>query len=151
LRALDAGDVARAAANALGGSPDEPDVLKAAAAADGSVARALTLLGGASLALRETVVDMLAGLPSVDARALHALGDKLVRADAGAFETFVDTIREWLSARLSTEPQEPGRLARLAEVWEKLNRAAWDVEVFHLDRKPMVFAVFGLLAEAARR
>ena len=31
------------------------------------------------------------------------------------------------------------------------DRAARDVEVFNLDRKPMVFAVFGLLAEAVRR
>jgi DNA polymerase III subunit delta' len=38
----------------------------------------------------------------------------------------------------------------VAEVWEKLNGAAREVEVFNLDRKPMVFAVFGLLAEAAR-
>jgi DNA polymerase-3 subunit delta' len=38
----------------------------------------------------------------------------------------------------------------VAEVWEKLNGAAREVEMFNLDRKPMVFAVFGLLAEAAR-
>ncbi len=150
LRALEVTDVARAAAAALGRSPDDAKILQAAAAADGSVARALTLLGGASLALHQKVVDLLAALPAVDPKALHALGDTLGRADVGAFETFVDTIRDWLSARLSTAPQDPGRLARVAEVWEKLNRAAWDVEVFHLDRKPMVFAVFGFLAEAAR-
>ena len=43
------------------------------------------------------------------------------------------------------------RLAQVAEVWEKLHRAARDVEMFRLDRKPMVFAVFGLLAETVRR
>jgi DNA polymerase-3 subunit delta' len=151
LRTLDAADVARAAAAALGGAPDDAEIVQAAAAADGSVTRALTLLGGASLALRQKVVDLLAGLPAVDPNALHALGDTLGRADAGAFETFVDTLRDWLSARLSSGLQDPGRLARLAEVWDKLNRAASDVEVYHLERKPMVFAVFGLLAEAAQR
>ena len=40
--------------------------------------------------------------------------------------------------------------ARTAEVWEKVNRAARDVETYNLERKPLVFAVFGLLAEAAR-
>jgi DNA polymerase-3 subunit delta' len=150
LRPLESGDVAQAAAAALDRSPDDAEVVEAAAAADGSVARALTLLGGASLALRQKVIELLGRLPAVDPAALHALGDTLGRADAEAFETFVDTIREWLSGRLDGEPQELARLARVAEVWEKLNRAAWDVEVYHLERKPMVFAVFGLLAEAAR-
>ena len=151
LRALDAPDVARAAGAALGRDAEDSDIGRAAAAADGSVARAITLLGGSSLALRERVVELLATLPALDQRALHALGDTLGRADDRAFTTFVDTIRDWLSARLSIEPTQPGRLAQVAEVWDKLNRAAWDVEVFHLERKPMVFAVFGLLAEAARR
>jgi DNA polymerase-3 subunit delta' len=93
---------------------------------------------------------LLAALPSVDALALHALGDALGRADPLAFAAFVDTVREWLSARLGRGAGEPARLAQVAEVWEKLNGAAREVEVFNLDRKPMVFAVFGLLAEAAR-
>jgi DNA polymerase-3 subunit delta' len=38
----------------------------------------------------------------------------------------------------------------VAEVWEKVNRAARQVEEYNLDRKPLVFAVFGLLAETAR-
>ena len=41
-------------------------------------------------------------------------------------------------------------LARVAEVWDKLNRAAGDVEEFNLERKPLIFSAFGLLAEAAR-
>ena len=42
------------------------------------------------------------------------------------------------------------RLARLAEVWEKISRAARDTEAYNLERKPLVFSVFGLLAEAVR-
>ena len=42
------------------------------------------------------------------------------------------------------------RLARLAEVWEKIIRAARDTEAYNLERKPLVFSVFGLLAEATR-
>ena len=41
-------------------------------------------------------------------------------------------------------------MARVAEVWEKVNRAARDVETYNLERKPFVFSVFGVLAEAAR-
>jgi hypothetical protein len=39
----------------------------------------------------------------------------------------------------------------IAEAWEKFNLAAADVETYNTERKPLVFAAFGLLAEAARR
>src|SRR5262249_45715184 len=80
-------------------------------------------------------------------RALHSLGDSLDRSDDAAFATFVETIRDWLSARLRRETSDAPRLAQLAEVWEKFNSTARDVEVFNLERKPMVFSVFGSLAE----
>jgi DNA polymerase-3 subunit delta' len=108
------------------------------------------LLAGEALKVRERVGELLAALPSVDALALHALGDALGRADPVAYAAFVDTVRDWLSTRLGRGAGEPARLAQVAEVWEKLNGAAREVEIFNLDRKPMVFAVFGLLAEAAR-
>jgi DNA polymerase III subunit delta' len=151
LRALEGADVAQAAAQALERDPGDREVLKAAAAAQGSVARATTLLGGAALAIRDRMIELLGGLPQIDPQALHALGDTLGRSDDTAFDTFVETIQDWLSAQLHVSGAPAGRLARVAEVWEKLDRAARDVEVFNLDRKPMVFAVFGLLAEAVRR
>jgi DNA polymerase-3 subunit delta' len=42
------------------------------------------------------------------------------------------------------------RLAQLAEVWEKISRAARDTESYNLERKPLVFSVFGMLAEATQ-
>ena len=42
------------------------------------------------------------------------------------------------------------RMARVAQAWDKVNRAAREVETYNLERKPLVFAVFGALAEAAR-
>jgi DNA polymerase-3 subunit delta' len=41
-------------------------------------------------------------------------------------------------------------MARVAEVWTVVNRAAREAEAYNLDRKPLVFSVFGQLAEAAR-
>ena len=35
-------------------------------------------------------------------------------------------------------------------VWEKINRAARDTAEYNLERKPLVFSVFGMLAEATR-
>jgi len=42
------------------------------------------------------------------------------------------------------------RLAPVAAAWERLNRAATDTATYNLERKPLVFSVFSLLADAAR-
>ena len=62
----------------------------------------------------------------------------------------VDTVNCWLSGRLHEGEAEIGRLARLAEASERINAAARDAETYNLERKPFVFGVFGLLAEATR-
>jgi DNA polymerase-3 subunit delta' len=150
LRPLAADDVARAAADALGRDPNEADIKTAALASHGSVARALDLLGGTALQVRDKVNTMLAALPAVDPRDLHALGDALGRNDESAFTAFVDAVRDWLSARVIVPGAEPARLVRMADVWDKLNVAADDTKVFNLERKPFVFNVFGWLAAATR-
>jgi DNA polymerase III subunit delta' len=149
LRPLGRGDVVRAVCTALGADADDPAVATAAAAARGSVARAIALTGGPTLALREKVEELLRGLPSTNPRALHALGDQLDR-DRGLLNVFVGAVRDWLSARLDAEVGNPGRLVRTADLWDRLNRSARDVETYNLERKPFVFTIFGLLAEAAR-
>jgi len=150
LRPLAPADVARAAAAALGRDPDEAEIREAAAAAEGSVGRAVALLGGPLLDLRDRVIELLRRLPATDPRAMHALGDSLERADRVVLATFMDTVREWLSARLRAEAPEPARLARVATAWDKVNAAARDVQEYNLERKPLVFNVFGWLAEASR-
>ena len=150
LRPLSEIDVAKAAAAAIGRAPTGDEIRQAAAAADGSVARALGLLDGPALILRQKVIDLLAQLPTPDQRALHALGDALGGSEPQTLATFMDIVNGWLAERLRTGAQETAKLARLAQVWEKVNRAGREVEAFNLERKPFVFAVFGLLAEAAR-
>jgi DNA polymerase-3 subunit delta' len=150
LRPLDIDDVTLALAEATGKDRRDDDVREAAAAAEGSVGRALALLEGQALALRQRVLDLLAQLPDVDARALHALGDAMGGTDPKVLEAFMDLINGWLSARLGDTGQEKARMARVAETWERVNRAASDVDTYNLERKPLVFAVFGALAEAAR-
>ena len=150
LRPLDAADVARAVAAAIGVRPDAADIVTASVAADGSVGHALALLEGEALELRNRTMALLERLPGIDPAALHALGDRLYGVDPAPLATFVDTVNAWLGARLTATEQVPARLARLAEAWEKVNAAARDVEEFNLDRKPLVFNVFGWLAEASR-
>jgi DNA polymerase-3 subunit delta' len=149
LRPLAPDDVARAVTDALQRDAGEGDIKAAALASDGSVARALELLGGTALQVRERVNTLLTALPAVDPRALHALGDALGR-DETAFTSFVDAVRDWLSARVTVKGAEPAHRARMADVWDRLNAAARDIEIYHLERKPMVFNVFGWLAEASR-
>ncbi len=150
LRPLAEAEVAAAAAAATGTAVDDAQVLAAAAAADGSVERALTLLDEDALALRRQALDLLNGLPKLDPNALHALGDALAGTDPAPLLTFVDTVNAWLSERLHRAGGELGRVARLAEASERINASADDVQIYNLERKPLVFSVFGLLAEATR-
>jgi DNA polymerase-3 subunit delta' len=153
LRPLAVEDVIHAASRAADLAADAPALVEAAEAAEGSVARALTLLGGDALKLQQRTAALLSTLPRLDPRELHALGDALSGSDRVALTAFVDSVDRWVSERLRTDARDNAnlpRLARLAEVWEKINRAARDAETYNLERKPLVFSVFGLLAEATQ-
>ena len=152
LRPLATRDVIRAAAQAASLDADDPALAEAADAAEGSVARALTLLGGDALKLQQRTAALLAGLPQVDPRELHALGDALGGSDRVALAAFIDSVDRWVSERMRAGDANANlaRLARLAEVWEKISRAARDTAEYNLERKPLVFSVFGMLAEATR-
>jgi DNA polymerase-3 subunit delta' len=153
LKPLDVSDVVAAAAAALGPDADAAGLVTAAQAAGGSVARAIALAGGPLLALRQQVEVMLAALPATDPNALHALGDRLDR-DRSLLDAFVGAVRDWLKRRLDTEVKgarpDLARMAGTADLWDRLNRSARDVETYNLERKPLVFTIFGLLAEATR-
>jgi DNA polymerase III subunit delta' len=142
----------RAAASATDIAADDPALAEAAAASEGSVGRALNLLGGDALKLQQRTAAMLATLPRVDPRELHALGDALGTSDRVALAAFIDSIDRWISEKLRVDDANANlpRLARLAEVWEKIIRAARDTEAYNLERKPLVFSVFSMLADATR-
>ena len=150
LRPLPTEDVARAVAASTGRDAGDADVQQAATAAGGSVGRALRFLDGPALALRQRVLDLFAQLPDPDPRALHALGDAIGGNEPQTLHAFMDMVNGWLSSRLDADPTQAARMARVALTWDKVNRAARDVETYNLERKPLVFAVFGLLAEATR-
>ena len=124
--------------------PVDPALVEAAAAAEGSVARALTLLGGDALKLQQRTAKLLATLPQVDPRELHALGDALGGSDRVALAAFIDSVDRWVSERLHAdgvqcqcEPALP--CTGLAEVWEKTERRVRDTEAYNFERKPLVF------------
>jgi len=133
---------------ALNRNAEEPELHEASALSEGSVGRALTLLEGPALALRKRVVDLLERLPTVDPQALHALGDALGGFEPQRLASFIDAVNEWLADRLASADRD--RMLRIAEAWDKVNQAARDADEYNLERKPLVFSVFGWLAEAAR-
>lgn len=154
LRPLAVDDVIGAASAAAHLAADDPMLGDAARAGEGSVSRALALLGGDALKLHQRTTDLLNTLPTVDPHQLHALGDALGGSDRVALGAFVDSVDRWIGERLRADDAHANvnlpRLARLAEVWEKISRAARETESYNLERKPLVFSVFGMLSEATR-
>src|SRR5258707_4769893 len=100
LRPLVTSDVVGAAAHAASIAADDPALAEAAEASEGSVARALTLLGGDALKLQQRTAALLATLPRVDPRELHALGDALGGSDRVALAAFIDGIDRWIGEKL---------------------------------------------------
>jgi len=122
---------------------------EAARASGGSVRHALELLLDESMEVRTLTAGLLAQLPSVDGEGLHVLSDRLRRNEE--LTIFAETVGDWLARAATTSGEAPARLARFAEAWEKVRRAAVEAETYNLDRKPLVFQVFSELAEATRR
>src|SRR5258707_14102423 len=99
LRPLAIFDAISAAAQAAQIAIHDPALAEAAEAAEGSVARALTLLGGDALKFHQRTAALLATLPRVDPRELHALGDALAGSARVALAAFIASV-----ARRASEP-----------------------------------------------
>jgi DNA polymerase-3 subunit delta' len=126
--------VIHALAEATGASADEPEVRATAAAAEGSVGRAVSLLDGSALALRQRIFDLFAQLPNPDPLALHALGDAIGGTDPKTLEAFMDLVNGWLSGRLAETLQGKAGMARVAETWERVNQDSPCVQTFRLHK-----------------
>src|SRR3984957_14993699 len=87
LRPLAQEDVA-AVAVATDREANDPEIVAAALAADGSVARALAMLDGDALELRQRALELLDRLPALDSRALHALGGAIAGTDPAPLAAF---------------------------------------------------------------
>ncbi|PZU85127.1 MAG: DNA polymerase III subunit delta' [Chelatococcus sp.] len=156
FEALDEAGVAtagRIALERMGGPADREAVTRVARFAEGSVRRALIYADPETLALVEAVRARLDALPGIDLSALLALAEDVAgRQGDRDFAVMIETVQGWLSAHLHAHAQaSAARLAPLAEVWEKLQRAARDVEAYNLDRRPLVLSMFHDLSDAVAR
>jgi DNA polymerase III subunit delta' len=131
---------------------DADDQARRAAAerAQGSVSAALRLLEEGGLELDTLIRQVLDALPAVNWRSVHALADQVAgRDNAADFDRLMASILNWIDARLHSEAARgAGRLAPLAEVWEKAAEAAREAEVMNLDKRPLILSIFADLAAA---
>jgi DNA polymerase-3 subunit delta' len=152
LKPLTNDEVVIALSEASRGALTGDAIGQAAALADGSVQRALSLLDTRAARMSQRVAALLGQLPRVDAMELHAVGDTLPLNDKAALAAFIGGVERWIESRVGEVVAGPApdlpRLARLAEVWEKIGRAARETADYNLERKPLVFSVVNMLAEA---
>lgn len=155
LRPLAEADVKAAIASL--GSPwsDIPETVvdQALRYGEGSVRRTLELLDADKVSFIEHVTQLLDRLPQADTKQIIALAETLSRKDAEEnYDLVLETVQRWVSARLHARaPLGASRLAPLVEVCDKIARAAREIDVFNLDRRPFILTLFDDLAEAVRR
>ncbi|HXZ00149.1 MAG TPA: DNA polymerase III subunit delta' [Stellaceae bacterium] len=136
--------------------------------AEGSIGRALELAAAGGIGLYRSLMRLLDGLPAIDGVALHALADRLQRAEGEeGFRLLSELLPGWLARMVALAaggapaavPEEAAAMRRLAarrgldqwvEVWEKLTHLFTQADSVNLDRKQVVLNAFFALEEAAR-
>lgn len=134
--------------------------------AEGSVGRLLGLLGSGGIELQGRVDKLLALLPKVDWRAVHALADDLQPMAAQArFELFFELLLNALGRLIRSAATGEGtaqdralaarligdaRLASFAALWERVGREKADTLALNLDRKSLILETVAGLAAAAQ-
>jgi DNA polymerase-3 subunit delta' len=140
--------------------------------ADGSIGRALELAQAGGLELYRSMVELLAGLPSLDVAAAHAFADRVARrGEAGDsdYRTVAFLLDWWLTSLIRhgaagvgpdpLVPREAGLrekllaaagLDRWMQVWEKVGHLFARADAVNLDRKQVVLGSFLALQAVTR-
>lgn len=149
LEPLGPGDVVRVLERL--GHVDSDAIARAAAVAEGSIARALMLLDPRRLALVEEIDGILQALPDLDIRRVLKAADRMADRQGEDFALGLDRVQAWAGTRLEARAGEgAGRLAALAEACEKIDQGTRELEAYNLDRRAFVIGTFGALSEALR-
>lgn len=130
--------------------------------AEGSIGSALALHAAGGMALYRDLVGLLAALPDLEVRKLHAFAGRFERAGSeAAFQTAMLLLADWIARLiraiglgqpphpiLAEEEQALGRLATLhsldrwLELWEKVRHLTARTDAINLDRKQVVIGAF---------
>jgi DNA polymerase-3 subunit delta' len=151
LEPLSDEDVMRAI-EMTGGSYHKREIEAAAGRAGGSVKDALRLLEGESGQFDAKVQDLLARLPQLDWKDVHAIGDAVAgRDNEAAYESLMSNVFSFLERSVCDRAARgPARLQPYADAWEKILDAARETEVLNLDKRPLTLSIFADLATAVR-
>jgi DNA polymerase-3 subunit delta' len=137
----------------------------------GSIGRALQLADAGGLELYSSLMELLASVPAIDVGRLHALADRLARADADntyrACEELLARFlarlaREAARGRLDAEKNVPGEAAAISCLSRSADPARWaalgqEIETnfaaareLKLDKKQTLLGAFFAIEAAAR-
>jgi DNA polymerase-3 subunit delta' len=153
-------------------SPDDAGAL--ARLAEGSIGRALSLAEEGGVGLYREFMDLIADLPTLDIKSLHAFGDKLARpGQEEAFRTFMALSQGWLNRlminlslpetknatfsdaeqvlmdRLKHQDSRPDRLGAWLDAQDHINHIFSRAESAYLDKKQVTLSLFHALEKAA--
>ncbi|MGI9405260.1 MAG: DNA polymerase III subunit delta', partial [Hyphomicrobiaceae bacterium] len=153
--------------------PDDIDWTTLHRLSQGSVRRAVMLVGEDGLALYMELMDILGVLPKMDRARTHGLAESLaVIAQEARFNLFLDLLQDTLArmirsvaragdaaagddieGNLAQRVIAPERLAQWSELWETLARERAEARLLNLDRQSLILGFFeriGALAKADR-
>lgn len=137
--------------------------------AKGSVRRALQMLEGGGIALFESILTLLEGLPRLDRQALHKLLSQTSARDGLAHDMALDLTEEAIADTLRciaageaaspAFPQlkrfrtvvSPDSLAEWSELWETMREARGETERLNLDRAALTLTVFEKVERLSRK
>jgi DNA polymerase III subunit delta' len=129
------------------------DIERAAGRANGSVREALKRIDPDRVEIEAMIAEAVAKLPHSDGRAVHRLAEAVSgRGNEEAFEALILALYDWLAERAQERAGEgAGRLAPIAELWDKARAATRDAEIYNLDKRLHILTLFDELSAAARR
>ncbi|GGE45731.1 DNA polymerase III subunit delta' [Agaricicola taiwanensis] len=131
----------------MGADIDINAVRSAASMAEGSVRRALELASGENHELRAAAQSLLGAWPDIDRRAVHELGDMVLRGGSDAFDVVAEQVLDWLHAQAGGRARSGSRaLGVWTDHWERTTRMARDARTFNLDGKGLVIKMFSELS-----
>jgi DNA polymerase-3 subunit delta' len=149
---------------------DQSECLGLVRLSEGSPGLALAMAAEGGLQGYGELLAMMRDLPELDFAAVHALGDRLARANnEAAYRVWVNLLRLWLSrlarggaglnnmsdavtgeVALASRLTVAVGLDRWVELWEKIGGLAMRAERVNLDRKQVVLHAFMALQRTAR-
>ncbi len=129
------------------------DPALAARLAQGSLGRALELASAEGQETARRLLDLLEGMPRLDAGDAMHLAEWLgARGGEGRYRLASELLLDWIAQRTRSaagDGRAAAQLARWSEVWEKVGRALAQTEIYNLDRTQTLLTALRSVSTAA--